>query len=290
MEKKLIDACRKATLHFELITPEIASQWLQKNTSNYRDKTPNTIRKYSTDMKQGLWTINTATISFSVDGTLVDGQHRLESIIDSGVTVWSYVMRNCPNDFVSDPNQDKGKNRNASVYLAREGFKNASAAAGALRCLFRIGIGSDGARRGRDTLTDAQVVAAMPVMPDFFFDIVNKNASCAALKAIYKPSVMSSAIFLAASHDMSQSDEFVAILTKERDESSSHPANVLREFCNSNRKLITEARFLGLFFTAFNLAIKGERRSILRCYEMPEFSKKQREALDLVVSATTRVL
>ena len=159
-----------------------------------------------------------------------------------------------------------------------------------MRCLFRIGIGSDGARRGRDTLTDAQVVAAMPVMPDFFFDIVNKNASCAALKAIYKPSVMSSAIFLAASHDMSQSDEFVAILTKERDESSSHPANVLREFCNSNRKLITEARFLGLFFTAFNLAIKGERRSILRCYEMPEFSKKQREALDLVVSATTRVL
>lgn len=290
MNRKFIEDCKKATLHFELITPEIAKEWLLLNTNNYRTEIPSTVRRYSLEMSQGLWTVNTATISFACDDTLIDGQHRLLAVVDSGVSVWSYVLRNCPNEFGIDPNQDKGTIRSAVKFLQdRAGLKNASMAISSMRYLYRLGIGNDGGRSGHNQLTDAQVIAAMPHMPSMFFDCIGKVSGSSVLHRLYRPSVLAASVFLALSHDIEQGSEFVSVLAKQIDESSSHPANVLREFCNANKKLILEPRFFALFFTAFNLAIKGEKRTILRCHELPEFSEKQREALSLIVSAATKV-
>lgn len=290
MNRKFIEDCKKATLHFELVTPVIAKEWLQLNTNNYRTAIPRTLKKYSTEMSQGLWTVNTGTISFSSDDTLIDGQHRLLAIVDSGVAIWTYVMRNCPNEFCIDPNQDKGTARSAVQFLQdRVGVKNACMAIASMRYLYRLGIGNDGTRSGHNQLTDAQVIAAMPHMSPIFFESIDKVAASTLLSKLYKKSVMASAVFLALSHDANQGCDFVSVLMKQIDASSSHPANVLREFCTANKKLISEARFFELFFTAFNLAIKGETRLILRPRELPEFSAKQKEALAAIVSAATRV-
>jgi hypothetical protein len=282
MDKKMIDACRKATLHFEQITPAIAKQWLLKNTSNYRGKTENTVRKYVTDMTEGLWSTNTATIAFSASGILIDGQHRLEAVVESGVSIWSYVLTNCPNEFVADPNLDKGKLRTAATYLHHEGVKNATTVASALRCLCRLALGFSMTRGGAFSLTDAQVVAAIALLPSQLFDAVATVQHNIVLKRLYKPSIASVAVFLADMHDSESAKAFVSVLGKTTDEPSSHPANVLREFCISNKKLISDDRFLDLFLTAFNLFLKGESRTVLRCNARPEFSQRQQDALDLV--------
>lgn len=284
MERKFVEGCRKATLEFVHITPEIAADWLKKNTNNYRNKTASTVQRYSTDMVNGLWTVNTATIAFTVSGILIDGQHRLQSVVDSGVAIWSYVMRNCPEDLLTDPNQDKGKNRNAATYLIREGVKNPINVAGTLRCLYRVALGVALTTKSHFNLTDSQVLAAIPLLPDVFFESVNRVCGSTVLKKTYAPAVMSSAVFLAFSNDKQSGEAFVDVLSKQTDEVSSHPANVLREFCISNRKVVTETRFMDLFLTALNLSIAGERRNILRCYSTPPFSDSQRAALDLVSS------
>lgn len=72
------------------ITPNKARLWLQKNTKN-RKLRQHHVDKLAADMAKGRWVLNGQTISFSVDGTLNDGQHRLHAIIKSGATIQSCV-------------------------------------------------------------------------------------------------------------------------------------------------------------------------------------------------------
>ena len=64
----------------------LAKEWLEKNTFN-RKLSRHTVNKYASDMKAGNWTLNHQGIAFDDAGVLVDGQHRLMAVIESGVTV-----------------------------------------------------------------------------------------------------------------------------------------------------------------------------------------------------------
>src|SRR6185503_5365241 len=44
------------------------------------------VSSYATDMEAGDWDFNGETVKFSKEGFLLDGQHRLKAIIDSGTT------------------------------------------------------------------------------------------------------------------------------------------------------------------------------------------------------------
>ena len=67
------------------ITPERAKQYLEKNTRN-RTLRESKVAAYSRDMKNGDWMFTHQGIAFNCDGTLLDGQHRLAAIVDSGKT------------------------------------------------------------------------------------------------------------------------------------------------------------------------------------------------------------
>lgn len=81
----------------EEITPEKAMKYLEGNTHN-RPVHPSTVEKYKRAMEQGQWRLTHQGIAFAEDGydqngrhvakgTLLDGQHRLWAIVESGVTV-----------------------------------------------------------------------------------------------------------------------------------------------------------------------------------------------------------
>lgn len=74
------------------ITPEVAKEYLEKNTDNYRKYNQRTVDKYADDMKHGLWQENGMPIVFSKDGKLADGQHRLMAIVKSGATIETLVV------------------------------------------------------------------------------------------------------------------------------------------------------------------------------------------------------
>lgn len=68
------------------ITPDQASEWLGGNVRN-RPISQKVVDKYAADMAAGLWRDNNTAIAFDVQSTLIDGQHRLWAIIESGCTV-----------------------------------------------------------------------------------------------------------------------------------------------------------------------------------------------------------
>lgn len=77
------------------ITPRTAKNWMAANTHN-RNLREATVAAYARDMKSGNWLSTHQGIAFASDGTLLDGQHRLAAIIESGVTVRMLVTSGLP--------------------------------------------------------------------------------------------------------------------------------------------------------------------------------------------------
>lgn len=75
------------------ISPEQAAKWLERNDNN-RNVNVAKVKKMAKDMREGHWDTTHQGIAIASDGTLVDGQHRLLAIVESGVTVRMNVTFN----------------------------------------------------------------------------------------------------------------------------------------------------------------------------------------------------
>lgn len=137
------------TVSFEEITPQMAKDILDEtkkafaadNTKNYQNRRVRngTVNLYSKDMEDGNWEINGATIVFDQKGRLMDGQHRLNSIIKSGVTQICIVVRGVKDTAM--PTIDSGLKRSLENYLQfqAESYTNGSASAVKVKVLLDKG-------------------------------------------------------------------------------------------------------------------------------------------------------
>src|SRR4051812_47344546 len=79
------------------VTPEMASQWLRYNNHN-RAMRKSVWERYAEDMRAGRWLLTHQGVAFDEEGNLVDGQHRLRAVVESGVTVELSVTYGVPMD------------------------------------------------------------------------------------------------------------------------------------------------------------------------------------------------
>src|ERR1700753_330097 len=105
------------------ITPEIARAWLETNIHN-RPVNETVIARYVEAMKSGQWERNGETIKFANTGALLDGQHRLKAVLQSGVTIETYVVFNLPPQVFDTI--DTGRNRSIGDLLALDGEAHGS--------------------------------------------------------------------------------------------------------------------------------------------------------------------
>lgn len=259
----LLERCKQVQFSFEFFTPDRSLAALEYNKCNYRSRSESTTSRYASDMSKGLFTITTATIAFADDGTLIDGQTRLTACVESGVGFWTFVLRNCPKELIDDPNQDKGKMRNLSLYLQKHGYSNTTAMAGSIRALNRYCSSKSLRCDGNSSLTDAACLAICQQMPDLFFKCVARVANSGALKKVYKPSVTIAFYYIASHLSEYAANTFMKVLAKEQDEMSNHPANVVREQVMANRNMDANV-YIRLMFSAFHSMINGESRKIIR--------------------------
>lgn len=85
-----------ATVAIRTVTPDDAERWLEKNHDRNRRLRPAKVAEYAADMKSGRWVLSDQAISFDRDGWLINGQHRLQAVHRSGVSIKSLVLWNCP--------------------------------------------------------------------------------------------------------------------------------------------------------------------------------------------------
>lgn len=94
----------------ELVTPSIASEILKNNNGN-RNIRRSVVEHYAKEMKNGSWQLTHQGVAISVDGELLDGQHRLSAVVKSGVSVKMLVTRGCEREQFRM--MDVGLSRNA---------------------------------------------------------------------------------------------------------------------------------------------------------------------------------
>lgn len=73
-----------------LVTPEMATAWLRRNVGN-RDPRRIYAKSLGNQMKRGEWLVTHQGVAFTRSGVMIDGQHRLIGIAESGVAVVMFV-------------------------------------------------------------------------------------------------------------------------------------------------------------------------------------------------------
>jgi len=80
----------------EIITPELAKQYLLLNINKNRALQQNRIKFYAKQMKADQWPVTSQGISFDTLGRMIDGQHRLLAIVEACIPVEMAVIRDVP--------------------------------------------------------------------------------------------------------------------------------------------------------------------------------------------------
>lgn len=114
------------------IDPELAAEILARPAEN-RPVAPSTVTRYAAAMLRGEWKVTPQGIMLAPDGALLDGQHRLAAVVESGCTVEMAVF------FDVDPAVfavlDTGRRRSAADTFSLSGERDAAVLASALRHL-----------------------------------------------------------------------------------------------------------------------------------------------------------
>lgn len=137
----------KTTL--EKITPKIAQEYLQKvDPAHQRKLIVSRAQAFAREMTAGHWFTNHQGIAFDEHGRLIDGQHRLQAIILSGVTLVMLVTRGIAAEMVNGVRLfaidtiDVGYKRQTGEQLTlRHGIENGNRVASAARTILHWATG-----------------------------------------------------------------------------------------------------------------------------------------------------
>ena len=118
-----------------MVTPEKAKTWLEKNTNN-RNLQKKGVQKLVNDIKAGRWVFNGESIKFDKNGCLIDGQHRLAAIVESGVALPLLVVNNL--DTHSQQTIDIGRARTTADMVRLLQIPNPNVIAAAANVIIRF--------------------------------------------------------------------------------------------------------------------------------------------------------
>lgn len=134
-----------------VVTPEIAEQLLARNEVN-RPFKKRWIAALAEDMRSGRWVDDGMPIRISVNGTLVDGQHRLSAVSLSGTTQTLDFRFGVPME--AQDAMDSGVRRSPGDNLAMKGRENTKTLAAAARLVLKIRAGISPAASGAEEITN----------------------------------------------------------------------------------------------------------------------------------------
>ncbi len=243
----------------QVVTPEMASEWLGRNTRN-RSINAAKVARLVEDIRGGRWRITHQGIAFGADGTLYDGQHRLMAIAEAKAPVVTRVTFGLSPDALDAI--DTGDSRRASDVLAiadgvhmNSNQRAAIVSAHALTSAGEINVGK------RTMVTQLRAALAdhgegYQAIAPFFSDHnrLTQAPMVAALCICHKVAP-------------AQTIEFVSLIRDPSGLSKDHPSVVLRDFVllsyvSGNAR--TRVDLADRTFTAFRVFQKGETRKIVR--------------------------
>lgn len=239
------------------ITPATAKGILRGNTHNrpLRDKYVATLAR---DMTEGRWFSNGETVKVAIDGTVLDGQHRLEAAIQADYTLEDVVLvTGLPMEAQSTI--DIGRTRTAADNLGLNGHKNAAVLAAVAR---RVWQWEQGNLKFNNTVIPTHTEIAAFVTAN---ERIHRSGEIAAhLRSAFRPtkqSVTGTAHFILLGIDADATALFFAQLANGAGLGEGHPVLALRNRFLNDVSLGKKNPFhqdVALIFRAWN-AIREDR-------------------------------
>jgi hypothetical protein len=139
------------------VTPEVATTMLARKNTNRSFRLVQ-LNKLKRAMTLGRWEVNGETVIFDHDGRLIEGQHRLKAVVDSGVSVWVLCVHGIDRERFKTMGQ--GSKRTTGDILNIQGVKNSRNIAAALRWVYRYE--NDLMSNPHPNITDDELADTLP--------------------------------------------------------------------------------------------------------------------------------
>lgn len=208
----------------ERITPEKAAKFLSTNVAN-RNVYRSNMDRIKSAMESGAFLQNGETIKFDWNGNLIDGQHRLLQIVETGITQTILVVRGL--DPIVKPTVDTGRPKNNADNLAMSGVANANNVAAALRWKLTVEGGYSSYHNGR--ITNTVIVKEFEKHPS----IANCVRHNAVSRNILNGSIQTYLNFTFRNIDIDEADRFFGDLDSGANMEEGDPVLVLRNWLTS---------------------------------------------------------
>lgn len=144
-----------------VLTPELARKFLDGNESN-RPCSQAHVNRLAKEISEGRWKFNGDTICRN-GSRLIDGQHRCEAVIKSGIAIRTILVDELEDDVFDT--KDCGKKRTASDVLAVAGEKNYVTVASSLRVVDAYMTGKFDKEFGRQRWSNSEVKETLAKYP-----------------------------------------------------------------------------------------------------------------------------
>jgi len=256
--ESIIDFVTNQQICIISITPKLAKVFLAKNNPINRPIRQGSVNVLIEEIKEHGWNLNGETIKFHKDGSLIDGQHRLTAIVQSGVSIKSSIFSGADDDALIKI--DTGKARTAADILAMMGYSYPAIRAGGLRliCLY-----SRRFKGHRNRFTPSQIIALQ--------NEHNLNEESPVLgKSLTRllPPTMACALHhLFSEKDPQAATEFMESLKDGTGLVANSPIYVLREKLiriSKDRNIQhRETMFMAFCIKAWNLTRMGQKCSLI---------------------------
>lgn len=247
------------------VTPAMAETWLVLNRHN-RIIRPGDVDKYARDMAAGAWKLNGEAVKFSrgPNRVILDGQHRLLAIVQSGVTVDILVIEGLEPQ--TQDTMDSGVKRTAADVLSLSGERNASILAGIAR---RVFIWERSGHKSVQTTftptTNNEVISTLHAFPDIrtaaeFTTSIGRGVEMA-------PSMLGFCFWVLSRINAAHAATFFEGLATGANLDREDPVLVLRNKLVEARKSqmrTPDHVLISYMFKAWNASRKGQRIRLLR--------------------------
>ena len=263
------------------ITPSMAQDMLQQSVKLdviNRRLSQNHVELYAKEMREGRWKLNGVAIKLDEDGGILDGQHRLQACVLSGVPFQTIVMSGVPRDTFDT--LDCGRARTTSQVLQMEGVKYNAVIASIIRGVSELrSAGHTAAHEKR--LSNSAALAEYNKHASAYNRAAAVAATAVAESHAMAPKLAGS-LFYYLVQDLKQDADFVEKFIREItsfDSSSNSVVDHLRKWNLGNRDVrVSDRTRIGYITLTWNAMLAGAKKAP-RFMEknidpMPTFNKK----------------
>ena len=247
----------------EYITPQIAEAYLERNMNN-RALSSRQVSKYAFAMTAGDWQLSDP-IKFDTYGRLIDGQHRLAAIVQSGVTVAMFVARGL--DSSAQDVIDTGRARTAADALRMHGYRHYSIMAAGARLTIAYDHGwikKVGETYYPRIVTTPEVLRFAENNPQFVELAGEADTLRHHINA--QPSVILMTRFVLGRIDEDQARAFFADLAEMKTSGVGDPRSALLKRLNVRDATDNVHNVVYMFFRAWNATRLGEPMRLIKVH------------------------